>query len=62
MTLEEIRDKFCKTKQEEKRDPKYTEGYIDGVLDIYNELKRCKYGSKDTRPNKRSYRSKRRII
>lgn len=40
MTLSEKRDQLLKEKVEEKKDPKYKEGYVDGVLDFFNLVKK----------------------
>lgn len=42
MTLEEIRDNLLKEKYAEKQDANYSQGYIEGVLDMYNEAKKTK--------------------
>jgi len=38
MTLEEIRNKLCQEKKKEK-DQVYINGYLDGILDFYNQTK-----------------------
>lgn len=40
MSLEEMRDGLLKEKDDEKREPNYKRGYVDGVLDMYNGVKK----------------------
>lgn len=40
MTLKEIRDMLCGEKVDEKRDPQYNKGYVNGVLDFYNKMEK----------------------
>ena len=39
MTLDEARDELLRSLKQEAKNIAYREGYIDGVLDIYNKLK-----------------------
>jgi len=39
MTLEQIRDKLCK-EAKDRKDLAYKQGYIDAVLDFYNEARK----------------------
>lgn len=38
--MEVVRDRLCREKTKEKKDPEYKKGYWDGVLDMYNESKK----------------------
>jgi len=40
MRLEEVKDKLLKGKLEEMKEHHYRRGYVDAVLDFYNEAKK----------------------